>query len=500
MRRKIFENALHPSVNKKRYDNDRHLAVEQQHQDIESLLNQLIPLKASYSQAHRHLFNSECLLSQPSVQEFIKHQQLQPLPTSSRELKKAQSFVTKLLVGLEYRSFVNDMDYHAVVTQHLSAIKAFCLKRCKVNWANPAIANLICLEAKHYEKYPGGSVFRKKIHPDNSINTLPNTQIRTNSGAIYALINTLTSKQVAAVLSQYGLTVRNRKFLLGEGGFGTVRLAINLMSGEIVAVKKIGIRPGKTQHWGGYQGPWHMGMREQAVMKILGEHPLLVHLLDSAHIQDKAGNEKTYLFMAIAGKQDGVQALRNYNALRQYIKTDDRVVLKGVSKNYLSAVKVLHDKGIFHCDIKPENFIHQDEVTDLKLGDFCFATELDWDSRGGTQGYYPPEHSGSESLSHYPYSARSHDVFALGISLLAWREGKHPSKSNQDVRLNIGHKKIRLDFDGQGNCLGIKGEYAKTVREADGSTFDDLIAKCILFNPAQRMTIDQALGLRFFEA
>jgi len=109
--------------------------------------------------------------------------------------------------------------------------------------------------------------------------------------------------------------------------------------------------------------------------------------------------------------------------------------LKIFSRHILMGLKVLHDMGIIHRDVKPSNIIFDDQENIYKLIDFGVATKYSsnanlnkietinqCDGEGlslvGTPGYISPEmYDCMYSLNKMNYSANV-DVFSFGITLL----------------------------------------------------------------------------------
>jgi calcium-dependent protein kinase len=71
--------------------------------------------------------------------------------------------------------------------------------------------------------------------------------------------------------------------------------------------------------------------------------------------------------------------------------------IKTIMHNLLKAVNVLHDTGVIHRDLKPDNimFMESDNFDSLKIIDFGLATEMSATQylfpKCGTPGYVAPE-------------------------------------------------------------------------------------------------------------
>jgi len=110
--------------------------------------------------------------------------------------------------------------------------------------------------------------------------------------------------------------------------------------------------------------------------------------------------------------------------------------LKMFSRHILHGLKVLHDMGIIHRDVKPSNIIYDEDVNIYKLIDFGVATkyssnsqlnkietinhqcESDTLSLVGTPGYISPEmYDCLYSLNKMNYN-NNVDIFSFGITLL----------------------------------------------------------------------------------
>ena len=68
-------------------------------------------------------------------------------------------------------------------------------------------------------------------------------------------------------------------------------------------------------------------------------------------------------------------------------------VVKNVMAPFLTAIRLLHSRGILHRDIKPENILLS-ALGEIKLADFGLAIDTVREkpmSRVGTLDYMPPE-------------------------------------------------------------------------------------------------------------
>jgi tetratricopeptide (TPR) repeat protein len=106
------------------------------------------------------------------------------------------------------------------------------------------------------------------------------------------------------------------------------------------------------------------------------------------------------------------------------------------AKELCNALHVVHEKGIVHHDLKPDNILFSGEEK-IKIADFGVAN-----TRGGTISYMAPEllmASGSVSRKDGRV-----DIYALGVTILEALSGINPFyiMSEEDALL----KKINLDF------------------------------------------------------
>lgn len=161
--------------------------------------------------------------------------------------------------------------------------------------------------------------------------------------------------------------------ILGSGAFATVHKCVHRETGEVLAVKKIGKSKLKNN------------VAVQREISILREikNPGVVQMKD--HFED---SECHYLVMELMENGDLMDFVSEYGPIPEFVA---REILKQV----LEAVRDVHDLGISHRDIKPDNIlIYQDDPVIVKVSDFGLAKL----SQGsflktfcGTMAYIAPE-------------------------------------------------------------------------------------------------------------
>lgn len=149
-------------------------------------------------------------------------------------------------------------------------------------------------------------------------------------------------------------------------------------------------------------------------------------------------------------------------------------------KRLLQAVKVLHDQGIAHRDIKPQNLLlqSQDNDFDIKLCDFGFAQRVHT-PESLTQCIGSPPYVAPEILKNIPHDERV-DLWSVGITSFVLLVGYSPF--TQDSREMV--------------CQQIKaGNWSFYRPDWKGISPDakDLIEGLLQVDPIERMSAAEAL-------
>ena len=201
--------------------------------------------------------------------------------------------------------------------------------------------------------------------------------------------------------------------LCGEGAYGQVWLVKDIL-GRMFALKIIY----KKALGGDWKREYNGLVTYHQKVK---HHPNLIEIY---HIEDK--DTFFYYTMECA---DNIGNGKEYipgtleNMVKEFGKINpDRVI--SIFSRLLDGVETLHNVGVIHRDIKPDNIIFVDGVP--KLSDIGLITSMSQSiSLVGTQPYLPPEIiTGKKRLKDYSQV----DLYALGKSIYRAFSGNHPDE------------------------------------------------------------------------
>ena len=195
---------------------------------------------------------------------------------------------------------------------------------------------------------------------------------------------------------------------LGSGGFGTVYLARDQITGVIVAVKvlnpEISASPEFQQRF----------YREAEALRSLPGHPNIVRLLNYGDFHGTP-----YLVMDYLPGKDLRDLMGDANLyVRQALSIGIQVA---------RALEAANLGGLVHCDIKPENLRILPDRS-VKVMDFGIARAVDTNFReiAGTPAYIAPE------LWRGELPGAATDMYALGCVLYEMIVGRTPFRSTSD--------------------------------------------------------------------
>ncbi|TVY84199.1 Calcium/calmodulin-dependent protein kinase cmkB [Lachnellula suecica] len=174
----------------------------------------------------------------------------------------------------------------------------------------------------------------------------------------------------------------------------------------------------------------------------------------------------------------------------------DRICRKGsyyeadaadIIRATLSGVAYLHDHGIVHRDLKPENILFRtpEDNSDLLIADFTLSRIIDeaqsevLTTTCGTPGYMAPE------IFKKGGHGKPVDVWAIGVIAYFLLCGYTPF--DRDSNLEEMQATLIADYS------FTPVEYWRGVSQ----TARDFINRCLVINPAQRMTAHEALSHPF---
>lgn len=140
---------------------------------------------------------------------------------------------------------------------------------------------------------------------------------------------------------------------VGDGTFGSVWRAINKLSGEVVAVKKM-----KRRYY-----TWEecMNLREVKSLRRMN-HPNIVKLKEVIR-------ENDLLYFIFEYMECNL-----YQLIKDRSKLFTETEIRNWSYQIFQGLAYMHQRGYFHRDLKPENLLVTKEI--IKIADFGLAREL----------------------------------------------------------------------------------------------------------------------------
>lgn len=196
--------------------------------------------------------------------------------------------------------------------------------------------------------------------------------------------------------------------LLGIGGFGEVFKCREIISGHIVAVKRL-----KTSD----QDKQRNILKEIRLLSKLN-HPGIVKYLHTFRHENQ-------LHLVMEFCEQGSLAS---NIGKTGIALSEST---GIISSLIETMNWVHNEGITHHDIKPQNILIN-AANELKIADFGVANTL-----GGTSSYQAPELFFKPDIS--PDDKRA-DIYAMGLTIVELLTGENPFSGKRLGEIMIAHK------------------------------------------------------------
>jgi len=269
---------------------------------------------------------------------------------------------------------------------------------------------------------------------------------------------------------------------IGHGAMSvSIRLAVRRSDGLQVAIKSV-LKSDILR-----QRKRNNSIEEWEALRMLRENPNVVDLLDVFETEDEIQIVLEYcsggeLFRSI---EERILEGGQYH----YDDTEAAVLMQQVFK----ALEDLHDRGIAHLDVKPENLLLNQDGTEIKLCDFGIA-------RLEEGGYTSDESSSSTSSfsSNRKARATSHGTNLYTAPEL---ERDITATSSADIySLGVTLYVLLHGFPPVYQCDGIDDEVALSFPSSTISEdAKDLIRSMLEADPSSRITAKEALNSKWIQ-
>ncbi|KAG0672144.1 hypothetical protein C6P43_002234 [Kluyveromyces marxianus] len=246
---------------------------------------------------------------------------------------------------------------------------------------------------------------------------------------------------------------------LGKGSSGRVRLAKNMETGKLSAIKivpKKYVRSNQSK-----QLPYGIE-REIIIMKLIS-HPNVMGLYE-------VWENKSELYLVLEYVEGG--ELFDYLVSKGKLPEEEAI---HYFKQIIQAVAYCHGFNICHRDLKPENLLLDKKKKSIKIADFGMAA-LETSDRLLETSCGSPHYASPEIVLGQKYHGSPSDVWSCGIILFALLTGHLPFNDDNVKKLLLKVQSGKYQMP-QGLSVEAK----------------DLISRILVVDPNKRITIDQIL-------
>jgi serine/threonine protein kinase len=256
--------------------------------------------------------------------------------------------------------------------------------------------------------------------------------------------------------------------VLGTGNYAEVRLGLNKLTGEKVAIKILAQGKEATEDI----------LNEIDILARVDDHP---HIIQLKEIYEKKG--RMYIVMELV---TGGELFDRIIARQHFSENDARDLIHVL----IETIRHMHSYGIVHRDLKPENILFQTSAPDapIKIADFGLAKLYQPSDEGdslktlcGTPGYVAPE-----VLKNRNGYTPQCDMWSVGVILYILLCGYPPFQHEQQNKLFKQILKAEFHFHSPW--------WDKVSPEAK-----DMVSQLLVVDPTKRLTPTQAMQHPFMK-
>lgn len=263
--------------------------------------------------------------------------------------------------------------------------------------------------------------------------------------------------------------------LIGRGSFGSVFLALNVTTGEMLAVKQVVVPRGYRLKGDKNSEGIEALHKEVETMKDL-DHLNIVQYLGF----EQQGNTYSMFLEYVAGGSIS-------SCMKSYGKFEERLV-RFITRQVLLGLEYLHSNGILHRDLKADNLLLENDGT-CKISDFgiskkskdIYVNNAEMSMQGTVFWMAPEVIDNMVEDRKQGYSAKI-DIWSLGCVVLEMFAGRRPWSNEAVVSAiyKIGKTKLAPPIP-------------KDIENLVSSEAKDFINQCFTIDSEQRPTAKQLL-------
>jgi serine/threonine protein kinase len=276
----------------------------------------------------------------------------------------------------------------------------------------------------------------------------------------------MTDSEITADLISEGMGAFDELELLGSGTFGTTFRAVR--GDDEYALKVIHLA----------EMPDHLWEREIAALQTV-DHPNVVGFQQAGTFTAE-GKDYRYL------RCEYIDGGSIKSCLEAGSQPGDAKALRELLTGLLAGVGELHDLGIFHRDIKPDNVaLRESDWGQPVLLDFGLAKVMGMSTHTalgqmiGTPAYMSPE-----QLRGEPARTRS-DLFAVGLVVYVAGTGRHPFMENERPSIQSLHERI---------AAGPPTDPRQLAPDHWSDPLAEVTLRLLRFEAHERLSVDRALA------